>query len=312
VTSARRLYRLHLGLGALAGSAVVLSAAVAVTRLEPGLPSTGAILAACRRVVPLEPGPGLLLILAFVGLGLVVFALAARSLVRQLRDQRRFLRGLRRVGPLEVGGHRATLFESERPQAFCGGCLRPWIYISTAARDLLSPAELRAVIAHEAHHRANRDPLRILLARLVAESLFFLPGLRRLSRRYRELAELGADEAATRFADERILASALLSFGERQGAAGAVVGIAPERVDHLLGQGPRWQLPLSILLGSLVIVSALFALTITMPAVIDRESVSLAMLLAEACMVAMAAAPVAVAAGAVALSRTRLQRARAS
>jgi Zn-dependent protease with chaperone function len=310
VTSARRAYRLHVALAGLAGATVLLGGAVAVTRLELGLPSADALVAACRRLFPLEPGVGMLLLLGLVSLGLAVSALAARSLFRQVGAQWRFLRALRPLTTLQVGGHPVTLIEGERPQAFCAGVLRPRIYISTATRDLLSEAALQAVVAHEAHHQANRDPLKILLALVLADALFFVPGIRRLGRRYTELTEVAADEAATSAVDGRAFASALLAFGERRGAAGAVVGIAPERIDHLLGRGPGWQLPLSIVIGFALTIAALWGLILTVPALIERESVDLAMLLAEACMVGMAMAPVAVAAFAVVLSRKRLAASR--
>ncbi|MGH6885449.1 MAG: hypothetical protein ACREGK_05190, partial [Geminicoccales bacterium] len=83
---------------------------------------------------------------------------------------------------------------------------------------------------------------------------------------------------------------------------------APERVDVLLGRAPRWQLRVSMMIGSALILAALLALTLTVPVAIERGSVNPAMLLAEACMVAMAAAPVAIAGFAVALSRRRLGR----
>lgn len=282
--------------------------AVALTRVEATLPSTGALIAACRRIVPLEPGLGLLLVLGFLALGFLVVALGARSLVRQLRAQRRFLRALEPVATVEAGGQAVTLIESETPHAFCAGLLRPRIYLSTAARELLSEAELRAVVAHEAHHRANRDPLKILLSRVLAESLFFLPSLRRLGQRYGELTELAADEAATRIAGGPTLASALLAFGEQRGPAGVVVGIAPERVDQLLGHGHRWQLPLSIFVGSLVILAALLGLVLSVPALLQSQSLSIATILAQGCMAAMVVVPVAMAVGAIWLSRTWIAR----
>jgi Zn-dependent protease with chaperone function len=310
VSSARRAYRLHVGLGGLAAASVLLGGAVAVTRLELGLPSGDALVAACRRLFPFDPGVGMLLLLGLVSLGVAVSALAVRSLLRQVGAQRRFLRAIRPVTTLHIGGHPVTLIEGERAQAFCAGVLRTRIYISTATRGLLSEVELRAVVAHEAHHRANRDPVKILLARVLADALFFVPGLRRLGRRYTELTEVAADEAATRAVDGPAFASALLAFGERRGAAGAVVGIAPERIDHLLGRGPAWQLPLSILIGFALTIVALWGLILTVPALIERESVNLAMLLAEACMMAMSMAPLAVAAYVVVLSRKRLASSR--
>lgn len=277
---------------------------VAMSRIEPGLPSLDALLAACRRVVPLEPRLGLLLVLALGSLALIVLALAARSLARQLHLQRRFLRGLTRSNAIEVQGREVIMIESARPEAFCTGFLRPQIYLSTAARERLSEAELRAVVAHEAHHQRTRDPLRILLATVAAEALFFLPVLRRLSARYRELAELAADEAAGKAEGARTLAAALLIFGERAGETAPVVGIAPERVDHLLGHAPGWRLPLSAFSATLIILSGLVALALTAPGVVASESFGLAALLAELCMAAMVGVLLAVGAVLLGLSRS--------
>lgn len=115
---------------------------------------------------------------------------------------------------------------------------------------LLSHEELDAVIAHESHHARRRDPLRLLVARSVAADLFFLPVMRRLAERYAAMAELAADEAAvgaTR--GPRALASALLAFDAHPSPA--VVGIAPERIDHLLGRDVRWDLPTLTLLAGI-------------------------------------------------------------
>ncbi|MGI9020891.1 MAG: M56 family metallopeptidase [Solirubrobacterales bacterium] len=308
MVSARGLYRLHLGLALLGAGAVLAAVIVALTRITPGLPPAGELLAACRQIVPLESGPGLLLIVLLFSLGLVVALLGVRSFRRQLHAQRHFLRALRPVEQAAIDGVAVTMIESDRPQAFCAGLLRPQVYVSTASLTLLTPIELSAVVAHEAHHRAIRDPLRILAARVLADAFFFLPALRRLSERYRQLAELAADEAAAEARGPSALASALLRFGERGGAAAPVVGIAPERVERLLGREPRWQLPLSIFSGSLVILAGLLGLVLTAPALIQSESLSLAMILAESCMVAMIVAPLAIAGSALWLSRSWVHR----
>lgn len=308
MSSARRLYRVHLGLALLGGAVVLAAVTVALSRIAPGLPSGGELLAACQAVVPLEPGLGLLLVLALVAVGLVVAFLGLRSFGRQLRSQRRFLRSVRAVAEREIRGLRVIVIEGARPQAFCAGLLRPRVYVSTAALELLSPSELGAVVAHEAHHRSRRDPLRILAARVLGDALFFLPALRHLSRRYAQLAELAADEAATRGEGASALASAMLRIGERDGGAAPVVGISPERVEHLMGAAPRWQLQLSVLGGSLVILAGLLGLVLTAPALIESESVSLAAVLAESCMVAMIAAPIFLAASALWLSRDWVRR----
>lgn len=307
MSSARRLYRLQLAL-ALAGAGAVLAAvAVALTRIAPGVPSARELLAACQAVVPLEPGVGLLVVLVLVSVGLVAAFLGLRSIWRQVRTQRAFLRTLHAVGDREIARTTVTLFDGARPEAFCAGLLRPRIYVSSAAVRLLTPSELAAVVAHEAHHRSRRDPLRIVVARALAYAFFFMPALRHLSERYGQLAELAADEAAARTEGREALASAMLRFGERNGEAAPVVGIAPERVEHLLGAAPRWRLPLSILAGSLVVFAGLVSLVLTAPALIDSESVSLAAVVAQSCMVAMTLAPIAIAASALWLGRSWLR-----
>jgi hypothetical protein len=116
--------------------------------------------------------------------------------------------------------------------------------------------------------------------------------LRRLRRRYAALAELAADEAAVRAAGDRApLASALLAFGETSNPA-VVVGIAPERVDHLLGECPRWELPISLLLGGLVTIAALGAVALGTASATAPDTLSLATLVTQACMLAMTAAPI--------------------
>ncbi|MBA2240065.1 MAG: M56 family metallopeptidase [Solirubrobacterales bacterium] len=290
VTSARRLYLLHLGLGSVGAAAVLGATIVALTRIEPDLPPANAMLAACRGILPTEPGLGLL-VLALGILGLAVITLAARSLSRQLRRQRRFLRRWARLNAIEVNGRELVLVRSTTPEAFCAGFLRPRIYLSTAALERLTDAELRAVIAHETHHQRSHDPLRVLLATVAAEALFFLPALRVLNERYRELAELAADEAASKAEGAPVLASALLTFGERDGQTAPVVGIAAERVDHLLGNPPRWRLPLSTFTGSLIILSSLLIVIVTAGDQVATDSFSLVPLVAEVCMIAMFALP---------------------
>jgi len=188
------------------------------------------------------------LALALAMLALVVLVAGARSLTRQLRDSRRYLCALA-LGDdqLQIDGERCRLIEDPEPCAFCAGYLRPRIYVSTGTLDLLPAVELRAVVAHEKHHAQRRDPLRLLVARVLADALFFLPALRRMSDRYTALSELAADQAAVKASCGRTaLASALLRFGEHGAQPAASFGISPERVDWLAGDAAasRWQIPL--------------------------------------------------------------------
>src|SRR4051794_29773313 len=75
-----------------------------------------------------------------------------------------------------------TATDDPTPQAFCAGYVRQRVYISTGALALLSEPELAAVRAHDRHHAASRDPLRLACARVCSHALFFLPALRRAAR----------------------------------------------------------------------------------------------------------------------------------
>ncbi|MGI8806170.1 MAG: M56 family metallopeptidase [Thermoleophilaceae bacterium] len=309
MTSARRLYRLGAGIACLGAAASALATVVALRALEFNIPSPAALAAVCRDLMVPEVGAGGALVIALAGLGMVTFLLGARSLYRQLHAYRRFMATLSPGGARVVERSSVTVFEGSAPHAFCAGFLRPRIFLSRGAVERLPAAELAAVVAHERHHLGRRDPLRMLAARVLRDALFFMPILRRLERRYTALAEIAADEAAARQRSPQTLASALLAFGESRAPAGAV-GIAPERVDHLLGRPPRWELPLSLLVGSLVLLGGLVAGTAAAGALVASSSLNAAMLLAQSCMLAMVALVVAGMFVALVSSRRPARRAR--
>lgn len=300
--SARRLYWLSLGLGALGIIATALALVIALSAVSLVPPPVAALVALCQRFLLPNLSAVAVVVLALAALGLAVLFLGARAVLRQLAAHRRFSRGLCVGGEVEMAGSRVVLLEDPRPRAFCAGFLRPRIYLSTGARDALSSDALEAVIAHERHHLERRDPLRTSLARTLGEALFFVPILRRLAERYTDLAELAADEAAVRERGAPALAGALLRFGGT-GPASVGVGITPERADHLLGErGPRWELPALALIGSLVAVGAVIALALQVVLVADA-TLNVPTLVMQSCMLAMAALPVLVLASAVFYSR---------
>ena len=127
------------------------------------------------------------------------------------------------------------------------------------------------------------------------DGLFFAPALRRLADRYGALAELAADQAAVRIHrdDPGPLASALLAF---ESADPAVVGIAPERVDHLLGDAPRWNLPVALGAWGLMVIGGVAALAVLVEAA-AQAPVNVPLLVAQSCMVVLIAVPMFIAAG---------------
>lgn len=290
MASARRVWALQLAVALLGAVATVGALLVAVSRIDFSAPSLGELAAACQRYALPQARPASLLVLVVGSVAVATLVLSVRAVVRQLRAGRRLERGLELLGPLS-GMSRAHVVDGDAPQAFCIGLLRPRIYVSRAALELLGDEERAAVLAHEAHHARRRDPLRLLVARALAEGLFFLPAVRCLPERYAALAELAADRAATAGAGgRRALASALLAFDEHPSPA--AVGIAPERVEHLLGQRSRWELPTLLLLGALATIAALVAVTLRLAEATASATVGVPVLAAQACMLAMALGPV--------------------
>jgi len=244
-----------------------------------------------------------IVVLVLAGLGLVVLLRLTWATVAEVLAQRRFSRAIAAQHPRPYGD--VILVDDDEPRAFCAGLLRPQIFLSTGTLRQLRDDELEAVLAHEEHHRRRRDPLRIAVARVFAHAFFFLPILRRLSDRYCAMAELAADDAAVRTArgGGATLASALLSFSATAHPHGAV-GIAPERVDHLLGRPASWQLPGALLLAgsATVVVLGAVAWQAGQLAVV-RATFSLPFLSTRPCVMALALVPGILAAVAVTFLR---------
>jgi Peptidase family M48 len=201
---------------------------------------------------------GVLLALALLGAFVLVTALCETW--RQLRASRRFLRRLPVVGPLPAQPE-VSVLDCAAPEAFCAGFLRPRVYVSRGAVELLDAEQLRAVLEHEHHHRRVRDPLRLACARVLRRALFFLPVLRPLGDRYAHLAEVHADRAAVdaHAGGRSALAAALLAFDAS--APPGASGISPHRVDSLLGAPPRWRPPAPLTMLAIVTLAG-FVVTV--------------------------------------------------
>ncbi len=149
----------------------------------------------------------------------------------------------RLVADLGMSEH-VIVLAAETPLAFCTGLLRPRIYISTSLADALTNAELKAVLFHENHHRRRFDPLRGLLADVLAAVLFFLPIADDLRDLMLTSSELEADRDAVRLVGRPALAGALHSMLTHPRAARlSVPGLASlsateVRIAELLDDGP--------------------------------------------------------------------------
>lgn len=258
-TAATRVFGAAFGLGVLGfgAAALVLARLVESWHVTANASSHHVTLLGERLGYPAANLDALIvLVLAVPSLIAIVLVLtrAARE-VLAAATRRRLLEG---CSAGSVSG--ARLIEDERPLAFCAGLLRPRVYVSTGAVALLDERALIAVLEHERHHARRRDPLRLAAGRVLAGSLFFVPGLRELARHQQTLAELGADEAAVAVAPggRPALARAILGFADTPGGA----GVETVRIDRLLGEPIGWSFPAAVCAGAALVIAVVATVAI--------------------------------------------------
>lgn len=164
--------------------------------------------------------------------GAVAACRAAAEFVAGVSSTRRLEAEVRRRrAPGHEVGSDVVVFCDSRPLAACVGLWRPEVVVSTGAIASLSPAALAAVVQHERHHAAVRDPLRAIVLRAVRAGAGGRGPIARLVDRERLRSELAADECAElRGPGVSALASALLAADTWPSG-----GIEPARVDRIAG-----------------------------------------------------------------------------
>jgi hypothetical protein len=80
------------------------------------------------------------------------------------------------------------------------------VILTTGAVQVLDPAQLDAVLAHERAHLTSHHHRLVAMARIVRQVLPFLPLMQDAGAQVARLAEMHADDAATRVSDPRSLA----------------------------------------------------------------------------------------------------------
>lgn len=152
-----------------------------------------------------------------VGLGITVVLLAsllrtAWRTVSRRRLHRQMVDLLGRPIPTRVplgAGCQIRLMDHRSAVAYTLPGLHSRLVVSTGLVDLLTPAELIAVVEHErAHLRARHDILIMPFQSWVA-ALGRIPGVREAGRSVGELTEMLADDVAAARSTPRVLASAL-------------------------------------------------------------------------------------------------------
>ncbi len=158
--------------------------------------------------------------------------------------------------------------EHTAPLAYTAGLVRPRIWVSSSLVAALTPDELDAVLWHEREHLLHRDPLRVLVARVIASLFVLVPWIRVRAVRFEVAKELDADQAAVRAQrGPAPLAGALVALGGSPFGADLAIGawsMTEVRVDQLCGEDPASLLPRSSRRVRALSVAALaFALLLT-------------------------------------------------
>jgi len=195
------------------------------------------------------------LVLATAAAGLAASTIVALRAMAGSRALRALMQAASRPVPMCVQSEAAVLGCAFRLDVVAGedafavtyGLIRPRILVSTGLAAALAPAEIGAVLAHEREHLRHRDPLRLLVARMVAAWGCYLPAAGWLARRAALRHELAADRAAAGSAGRGVLAAALLKLAARPVcpaiAAASPVGDGPRSLEARVAQLERGRPP---------------------------------------------------------------------
>jgi beta-lactamase regulating signal transducer with metallopeptidase domain len=217
----------------------------------------------------------------------VVAALAAgvlawrygRSVQRARRQTRAHAEVARIVGRALPGGvpsvrpgTAAVVIDGAEPVAYCLAGHPATIVLSSGALEVLGPAQLAAVLAHERAHLAGRHHLLIAITRGLAAAFPAVPLFSRGLDNVERLAEMCADDVAARRSGRPALAGALLAMATGTAvpaaALGAMACAVAVRLHRLLevprrACGARYALALAATTCALALMPGLVALAAT-------------------------------------------------
>ncbi len=181
--------------------------------------SAWVVLHACARAIATATSIPVVLSLSLAASiwGLMLWHLCRQAIIghRTIRLARRYAvvpPGALATTAHDLGIRRLIVTDLPENLAFCGGLLRPTVVVSSPLIRSLDAAPLQAVLAHEAAHARNRDPLRQTLAHAVARGLWLAPAARQTAEHQRLRLELAADTHATAYAGRRAVAEALMAL----------------------------------------------------------------------------------------------------
>ncbi|MBN2981789.1 M56 family metallopeptidase [Cohnella algarum] len=129
------------------------------------------------------------------------------------------------------------------------GFLRPMIVVSSKTVEQFSEGELAAILWHEWCHCRHYDPLRLLLVKMMKNSLPFIPILNRPASYIHVVMELQADRySIKRMNSPFYLANVLLKWSRMPNSAQIGIGFADNAINYRLMQlmepGQKIQFPI--------------------------------------------------------------------
>jgi Zn-dependent protease with chaperone function len=132
----------------------------------------------------------------------------------------------------------ATLVDHPQPAAYCVAGRHPTVVLTTGAVQALDADQLAAVLAHERAHLTGRHHRLIAMARIGRQVLPFVPLMRDADAQVARLAEMHADDAATRTCEPAPLATALVILAAGASPVPALAAAATDavqRIQRMLG-----------------------------------------------------------------------------
>lgn len=172
--------------------------------------------------------------LTIPGVFILMIIQGSRSLIQQLRATQRLVclfYPLRETPPMRL----QALLPQQRlsvedivflnlapAHAFSLGFWRPRPWLTAGLVNLLTDEELAVVLAHEAHHCRQRDPLRLLVARTLKAAFFHVPLVGHLAEAAELQQEMAADQSAIAHLGSDLPLLCTLQKLLKQGSAGVI------------------------------------------------------------------------------------------
>jgi len=215
-------------------AAIVLAILAATAPLPltwPGSPRGGRVLLAGQAVTGGR-------VIAIAGL-LVAAAVLLRAAGCVACEFRRSQRDRREHAALVAAAGRpgdepdVVIVDHDAPAVYCLPCSRHPIVISAGALAALTPAQLRAVLAHERAHLRRHHHVILALATALARAFPRVPLLGQAHPQLAELAEMAADDAAIRRHRRDDLAAALVALATAGARPATLAASGPEAIVRL-------------------------------------------------------------------------------